>query len=360
MAIECTLLISVMAGCIQGPRVIMAPGYENTQNAINEENTGALIAVPTKILPTPTFVPSPLNEVRYVIPSQAFSFYPLKGWNLEEEKTYYAKFVSAEGSAWFEAAYESTGYTLDPEVFTNYTDNIIASLYIDSGGFQIVDHTFQGNERIYTTKYIINGTTWYAFDTFIQRGAVAYLFSFHAVEALWEPLFPKFIEVFESAETHTGYVSDDRLFEFNRNYYDPDNVFRLRKPIGWKVTGVEIIGESTRKQSIVSPDGSAEVQVVIYSADEAINSQNIGQTANALLKDLIADDIVFTKDDVLYDGRIRLDWTSRSTGMTGFSFFWLNGEELYLLTFMQDNQHSGIYQRTNYRIGDTFKFLAEK
>jgi hypothetical protein len=105
--------------------------------------------------------------------------------------------------------------------------------------------------------------------------------------------------------------------------------------------------------TISSPDQQAEMQTAIYEAEEELTSKNIGQTANGLLKDLIAYDLRINASDVLQDGRIRLNWTSNSIGQTGFSFFWRHGTDLYLLTFMRDNKHPEIYQRVLSTIGDS-------
>jgi hypothetical protein len=102
------------------------------------------------------------------------------------------------------------------------------------------------------------------------------------------------------------------------------------------------------------------MQVAIYQAEEELTSKNIGQIADDLLKDLIADDLCINIYEALWDERIRLDWTSFSNRQTRFSFFWAHGTDLYLLTFMWDKQHPEIYQRMLYTIGDSFQFVGEE
>jgi len=55
------------------------------------------------------------------------------------------------------------------------------------------------------------------------------------------------------------------------------------------------------------------------------------------------------------------DWIGHPNQLGRLDFpFLLNETDLYLLTFMQDNQHPEIYQRTLYAISDSFQFVGEK
>lgn len=186
------------------------------------------------------------------------------------------------------------------------------------------------------------------------------MLSFHAFETVWEAYLPGFQTMYENMETRTGYVSDDLLYQFMKSYTDPGNVFNVSIPLGWRVSDVEDFKDTVHVESVRSPDQQSEMQIAIYAAEEVLTPQNIGQTAIGLSKDLIVNDLRINATDVLRDGRIRLDWTSNSTGQTGFSFFWLNGTDLYLLTFMQDNRHPEVYQRMLYKIGDSFQFVGEE
>ncbi len=187
-----------------------------------------------------------------------------------------------------------------------------------------------------------------------------YLLSFHGLETVWESYLPGFQTVYESIEMRTGYVSDDLLYVFMKSYIDPGNVFNVSISLGWRVSDVEDFKDTVRVEPVRSLDQQAEMQIAIYAAEEVLTPQNIGQTAIGLLKDLIANDLRINANEVLRNWRIRLDWTSNSTGQTGFPFFWLNGTDLYLLTFMQDNQHPEVYQRMLYEIGDSFQLVGEE
>ncbi|MDO9546802.1 MAG: hypothetical protein Q7J07_08665 [Pelolinea sp.] len=339
------------------PRVIMAPGYEPTATDFPKLFVDIGTPIPTSIPPTPTIPPLLTDNVVYTLPSQALYFYPLVGWLKQNENPSYVKFDSPDKAAWFEATLETTGYTLEDHVFSTYTENLITALYSGLEEFEIVEKTTGGVRAEFTSRFVQNGKTWYALDTFIQRNEVVYTLSFHALESVWDVYLPSFRSVYESAETQTGYVSSDLIYQFMRSYSDPKNVFNVSIPMGWQVAEAEEIADKMIVESVFSPDNQAEVQTAIFASEKVLTPDDIGQTAIGLMKELVATDIRITQSDVLQDGRIRLDWVSNSTGKSGFTFFWLNGTDLYLLTFMQDNQHSEIYQRMLYAIGDTFQFV---
>jgi len=345
----------LLFGCLDGPRVILAPDYEVEEYV--QATVSNYTPAPSDLRPTPTLPPFSIANDSYTLSSQAMSFLPPTIWKIDKENVNYVKFKSRDQRAWFEAGYESTGYDLEPEAFKNYTDNALASLYGRSEDFEIVEDMEIGVRRVITSRFMNNGLTWYAFDAYIQRNFVIYFFSFHTLESEWDYYQHGFMEIYESLETKTGYVDNDQLYEFTSIYIDPGNVFRVRKPIGWGVSGVEEIDDKTQIESIQSPDGLASMRTIIYSSESELTPDNIGQTAIGLLREIIAEDMVFTGDQVLPDGRIRLNWVSAATNTSGFSFFWLNEFDLYLLSFIHDIEKEGICQQANYQIGDSFFFI---
>lgn len=339
------------------PRVIMAPGYEPTATDFPKLFVDIGTSVPTSIPPTLTIPLLLTDNVVYSLPSQALLFYPLVGWLKQTENPSHVKFDSPDRAVWFEAALETTEYSLDEDVYLIYTDNLISSLYSGLDEFEIIEKTTDGVSTEFTSSYLQNGKTWYALDTFIKRNEVVYTLSFHALESVWDVYLPGFKRVYESAETQTGYVSSDLTYQFMLIYSDPENVFNVSIPMGWHVDDIKVIEENMIVESIFSPDKQAEVQTAIFASEKVLTPDDIGQTAIGLMKELIAADLRITQNDVLRDGRIRLDWISKSTGKTGFTFFWLHGTDLYLLSLIHDNQHAEVYERMLYAIGDSFQFV---
>lgn len=90
----------------------MAPGFEQTTAPIDSQANVLGTPVPTLVPPTPTVPPLVLDNTLYTDPSRTLSFYPPLGWDLITETEGYVKFTRSDGTAWFEGAVESTGYTI--------------------------------------------------------------------------------------------------------------------------------------------------------------------------------------------------------------------------------------------------------
>lgn len=349
------LLMLFVSGCEEGPRVILAPDYEIDEFAPTQvfDYTPA----PSDPEPTPTPPPFTISGKTYSLPSNAMSFLPPLLWEIDAESDNYVKYISRDKRAFFEAGFESTGYDLDAEAFENYVDNAIAALYAQSEQFEILEDSGEVGQRMITSQFNQNGLVWKTRDVYVQRNFVIYFFSFHTLENDWDYYLPGFIQIYESLETITRYVTNDQLNEFTTIYVDPSNTFRVRKPIGWSVSGPLPIDAETETEILQSPDGLAAFQTIIHKPKDVLTPDNLGQTASALLHEIIAEDMEFVEFLLLPDGRIRQDWVSDANGSSGFSFFWIEQYDLYVICFSQDNEKEGVYQQANYQIGDSFKFL---
>jgi len=349
------LMILFLGGCGEGPRVILDPDYEIDAFLPTQESV--YTPAPSDPEPTPTRPPFLISGTRYYLPTNAMSFTPPVIWVIDNESVNYVKYISRDKRAFFEAGYESTGYDLAPDAFDSYVDNAIKALYGKTEQFEILDDINEADRRIITTQFVNNGLVWKTRDVFIQQNFVVYFFSFHALLADWEYYLPGFIEIYESLEPTTRLVTNNELYEFTTLYTDPGNVFQVRKPIGWGVSDAISMDSNTRSAEIWAPDRLAAFKMYIHSPQEALTPENVGQTAIDLLRQQVAGDMTFTGDTILSDGRIRLDWVSSDQDSSGFAFFWLEGFDLYVICFVQNDGREGIYRQANYQIGDSFRFI---
>lgn len=74
-----------------------------------------------------------------------------------------------------------------------------------------------------------------------------------------------------------------------------------------------------------------------------------------MLREIIAEELECVEVRLLPDGRIRQDWVPGADGHGGFSFFWLEQHDLYVIFISRDNNQS-VYQPAKYQIRDSFRF----
>ena len=104
---------------------------------------------------------------------------------------------------------------------------------------------------------------------------------------------------------------------------------------------------------ISSPDGEANIDVIALNATQRLVDTDIGQVSIGILKDRIDKNIRIMGEDVMNDGRIRIDWRVESTGEAGYSFFWVNGNVMYILTYRYTSDHEALNRSLLVNIGDS-------
>jgi hypothetical protein len=347
-----------LAGCAGGPRVKMAPGYEKTPTRAQAQSN--LMGTPeaTAVPPTPTPAPLALDNTPYTLPSQALSFAVPVGWKLISETDNYVHFEASDQAAWLEAALESSGYELEQADFEKYMAAMMDALYEGADGYQLLDTQIGEGQAVYTSSLQKSGFTWFVQDVFVQRGAAIYAFSYHALSKVWDAYQPGFQAVTDSMETRTGYVSADMIYRFMRNYQSPNAQFSLTVPMGWMLTQAGEGPQGTILDQAVSPDGQAAVEVLVYDATDELENVDIGQISIPLMKAQDGEDMRIRANEVLPDGRIRIDWQIDKQALHGFSFFWQDNSIVYILTFKYTDKNSGTYEDTVRRVGDSFAFTA--
>lgn len=345
-------------GCAGGPRVKMAPGYEKTSTRVEAQSN--LMGTPeaTAVPPTSTPEPLALDDTPYTLPSQALSISVPLGWKLAFETDDKVRFEAPDKIAWLEAVLESSGYALDQDDFERYLAATMTALYSSVDSYQLLDKQIVEGQAVYISSYQKNGFTWFAQDVFVQRGAAIYAFSFNALSKVWEAYQPGFQAVIESLETRSGYVSDKMIYRFMRTYQSPNDQFNLTAPMGWTFTLGQEGPQGSVLDTMISPDEQTAVEVIAYDAQADLQSKDIGQISIPIMKALDGEDMRIRANEVLPDGRIRVDWQIDKEAIYGFSFFWLDDNTAYILTFKYADENSGTYEDTIRRVGDSFAFIA--
>lgn len=95
------------------------------------------------------------------------------------------------------------------------------------------------------------------------------------------------------------------------------------------------------------------------NAQSLLAQKDIGQISIGLINERFGPEIRFLSDVVMGEGRIRTDWRNEKTRTNGYTFFWLNGYELNILTFRYTDEHPGTYQDVLTGIGNSFVFILK-
>jgi hypothetical protein len=150
------------------------------------------------------------------------------------------------------------------------------------------------------------------------------------------------------------------VYRFMRAYLAPNNQFSLTVPMGWTFTLGQEGPQGAILDTMVSPDGEAAVEVMVYEAAEELLNTDIGQISIPLMKAQDGEDMRIRANDVLNDGRIRVDWQIDKESLYAFSFFWQDNTTVYILTLKYTDEHSGTYEETLRKVGDSFAFVVPK
>jgi hypothetical protein len=352
-----SISILLLTACESGPRVQMAPGFEQTTAPIDSQANVLGTPVPTLVPPTPTVPPLVLDNTLYTDPSRTLSFYPPLGWDLITETEGYVKFTRSDGTAWFEGAVESTGYTIKTQDYLVYVDSLLDSLYGNTKDYQLIERKELEDRIIVSSSFMKGEQQWYAMDFFLQRDRAVYALSFQAHESVWNEYKDRFSQIINRVQTQTGYLKDDLLYIFRKSHKAPGGGFQIFIPLGWSLT----LDQETYPDGVIevisSPDGEANIEITALDAARRLANTDIGQVSIAILKERISRNLKIVGEDVLLDGRIRIDWRVDNTGEAGSTFFWVNGKLMYILTYRYTNDHAGLYRSLLFNIGDSLNFI---
>jgi hypothetical protein len=200
---------------------------------------------------------------------------------------------------------------------------------------------------------------WYSIDAFYQRNHALYALSFQAYEAVWNTYKATYQEIAENVTTQSGYLKLEQTYQFRRTIQSPTDVYKITIPMGWSLTKDEKSLAGGVIETIASPDNEAGVEIITLNAQALLAQMDIGQITNGLIKEHFGSDMRFLNDEVLEDGRIRIDWRNEKTKTNGYTFFWLNGNELNILTFRYTDEHPGTYQDVLTGINNSFTFVKK-
>ncbi len=135
-------------------------------------------------------------------------------------------------------------------------------------------------------------------------------------------------------------------------FTDQNKYFAIDVPSGWTHTqDVDKKNNYWYQDTFKSPDGHARVDSIVYNDGTPWTGSQNGAFALQLLNQYYSNtgkegDIRVSGDTIQKDGSERLDWTSKSGGYSGESFFEVRNRMTFLmLSILWDNDYSSQYDK---------------
>lgn len=135
-------------------------------------------------------------------------------------------------------------------------------------------------------------------------------------------------------------------------FTDQNKYFAIDIPSGWKHTqDADSKNNYWYQDTFKSPDGHARVDSIVYNDGTPWTGSQNGAFALQLLNQYYSNtgkegDIRVSGDTIQKDGSERLDWTSKSGGYSGESFFEVRNRMTFLmLSILWDNDFSTQYEK---------------
>ena len=109
-----------------------------------------------------------------------------------------------------------------------------------------------------------------------------------------------------------------------KTFTDQNNLYTIQVPSDWVYE--QVSGDNYYIDQLKSPDGLALVENIVYNDGVQFTGSQHGQFALDLLNRFYSNtgdvgDIRVTSDQIMNDSSERLEWTSKSGGYSGFSYF---------------------------------------
>lgn len=109
-----------------------------------------------------------------------------------------------------------------------------------------------------------------------------------------------------------------------QTFTDQNNLYKIQLPSDWVYK--QVTGDNYYIDQFKSPDGKALVENIVYNDGSPFSGSQHGKFALNLLNEFYSNtgevgDIRVTGDQIQADGSERLEWTSKSGGYSGFSYF---------------------------------------
>jgi hypothetical protein len=264
-----------------------------------------------------------------------------------------ATFSAPDEAGFIEVEVNNTGATLDGESFERFVEAREINYFGQYDDYEVVDYQIDvdfGRARVAKTL-VIDDFPQDVFTYYDQFGAAIFVYDFWADSDVAEAYEPAFEEFFNTSPVNSAAVEESaEVYYWVYTFYGPGDLFTIEVPIAWTFESEE--DESIIIDTFSSPDEHAFIQNITYDDGTEISRSDAGAFALGLLKEIYAEDIQISDDQVQSDGSERLTWRSPSGEYSGISFLETRGTTFLLFSVLWDDAYEDYYIDTlDYTIG---------
>ncbi len=321
---------------------------------ISQEITASPIVIPTQIDPiTPTSTPALppaitdtpaplptgqtpfpnllLNDTLYHHANDLFELYPPQDWDIEEDDSS-VSFNDPQGNGFIYLQVTNTGRELDEASFEKFIDAREQNFFGMYEQYTELDRQINQDERIgsVSKSLVFEGVPQSVVTFYDQKGQAMYALDFwvdsstaQAYSAMYDDLFNQITVDSSSAAALEPYAW---VFEFQA----PSKMYSLNLPTSWVYDSRQ--EADVRIDLFTSPDGQANIQVLVFSAGRQVGVDDLKDVALQLLKQHVQPDLQLADTQLQASGSLRLTWVSPSTQSTGTTFADIRGSNVILLS----------------------------
>jgi len=279
-----------------------------------------------------------------VHPQSYYSLRPPSGWTATFSDSA-ATFRDPQASGRIELDVVNTGYTLDAAAFEKLARVWDNNRFAASPGYGVISSQAlpdQGIVRL-RKRLQVDGFPWVVESVYRQAGSAVIALDAWTSVPDQTVYAPGFQNVEESLEVDSTAVEQTLAPYAQRVEAScPNEACTFQAPLTWERRTFQ--GLYTLITSFTSPDEQAYIHAAYYDDQKWMSRSLAGSLALFVMHNYIAADVRVSKDDVIDDGRERLDWYSTRGSFHGVTTFGTAGKTAFVFfTIMQADDHSDLY-----------------
>jgi len=303
---------------------------------------------PTKAPPTWTPKPKPnvtLSAEAHAHPSGAFSVNLPEAWSVKDyDNSVYVEEPNKVAS--IEISFTNVGVTFDDKALNAFIEANEANWFGGSShqNYRQASKEPQtdGSIAVLKTFELSDGTPQTVLTYYWQKGLVAYEADFWVNSDQYDAYSDAFVEIANSIQTDDQAGAKKPLYAVRYTFTESNKLFQFDAPYGWTHTTTS--GGHATLDSFTAPDGQTFVDSVVYDDGQAVPKSKAEPFAvDWLKKNYKVDDLQTGKPALQKDGSTRLDWSSKSSGIEGESFYETRGVKFLLLTWVVSHNFYDLY-----------------